>query len=147
MNEIILQWDSSVLVQTINLRREINKSLTMNDISANIAKAHGKKYFDTFRAQIAQFIKVETDLMAIRKKQASITADNATVASVISTSLTATITLVITFFLLFSIINSKGDMLNLNETRVDNIQALNQESNNINYAVVTKSTKSHDQAA
>jgi methyl-accepting chemotaxis protein len=63
----ITLWKNEVTVPMIELRRSIGDSETMNDMAALVGEARGKKFFDQFRAQIAQFSQREKDLMESRK--------------------------------------------------------------------------------
>ena len=73
LNEIsktISSWQEKVTEPVIQLRREIGNAKTMNDMSALVAQAKGKQYFDKFRKQLTTFIQRESVLMDKRKQQA-----------------------------------------------------------------------------
>lgn len=66
-------WDTQVVQPAIALRTQIGNANTMNDLAAVVGEAKGKTFFDTFRKQINDFVKVETDLMVIRQAEAEVT--------------------------------------------------------------------------
>ena len=68
--ETISQWKENVTEPTIALRRKIGDAMTMNDMAKLIKEARGKKYFDTFRSQIATFIEREEVLLKKRQEKA-----------------------------------------------------------------------------
>mgnify|MGYP001816190566 CR=1 FL=1 len=68
--EILKDWQKDVTEPTIQFRRDIGDSATMNDMAHLIAEARGKAYFDKFRGQIATFISREEKLMDQRRKDA-----------------------------------------------------------------------------
>lgn len=68
ITKTITTWQQKVTEPVIKLRREIGNAKTMNDMSALIAQAKGKQYFDKFRSQLATFIQKEKVLMDKRKK-------------------------------------------------------------------------------
>jgi methyl-accepting chemotaxis protein len=63
-------WISDVVEPTIELRRDIGDSKTMDDMADFVGEARGKKYFDKFRGQIAAFVDVEESLLKKRKSGA-----------------------------------------------------------------------------
>jgi methyl-accepting chemotaxis protein len=63
---IVDSWKQSIAKPTIELRRQIGNSKTMDDIADLVGKAEGKVYFDTFRGQISTFIERERNLLAKR---------------------------------------------------------------------------------
>jgi len=67
--QFLRDWQAKVAEGAIKLRREINRSLTMNDMASEVGQARGKVYFDQFRAEIANFIEVEETLLAARNTQ------------------------------------------------------------------------------
>ncbi|MEM1070027.1 MAG: CHASE3 domain-containing protein, partial [Planctomycetota bacterium] len=71
IGETINTWQTEVATPTIQLRRDIGDSKTMNDMAAIIGEARGKTYFDQFRAQIALFTSREQTLMDERKQAAA----------------------------------------------------------------------------
>lgn len=69
LRQTIHQWESNVVEPTIQLRRDIGDSKTMNDMASLIQQARGKTYFDRFRGQIATFIEREEVLLEKRIKE------------------------------------------------------------------------------
>ncbi len=73
VREILKEWQSQVTEPAIEYRREINRNQgiegadTMDNMAALVAQARGKKYFDGFRGLMADFMKIEEDLMVKRK--------------------------------------------------------------------------------
>ncbi len=63
-------WKNDVTEPTIELRRLIGKSKTMDDMRDLVREAKGKVYFDKFREQIKTFTGREQVLMEKRKKAA-----------------------------------------------------------------------------
>lgn len=61
--DIMMEWQKNVTEPSIQLRRNIGDSKTMDDMSDIIAQAHGKKYFDKFRGQISIFKVREQELL------------------------------------------------------------------------------------
>ena len=70
IQENIGGWQSNVTESTIELRREIGDAKTMDDISRLVGEKRGKVYFDKFRGQVKTFIERESNLMAVRQKEA-----------------------------------------------------------------------------
>ncbi|MFP6736989.1 MAG: CHASE3 domain-containing protein [Rhodospirillales bacterium] len=54
---------------TITLRRNIGNAKTINDITALVGEARGKKFFDKFRGQIGTFINREATLLKKRRAE------------------------------------------------------------------------------
>ncbi|MBF0380480.1 MAG: CHASE3 domain-containing protein [Magnetococcales bacterium] len=69
VEDILKGWQQNVTEPTIELRRKIGDAKTMNDISALVGEARGKKYFDKFRGQIATFISREQSLLNKRRAE------------------------------------------------------------------------------
>ncbi|MBM9514899.1 CHASE3 domain-containing protein [Desulfogranum marinum] len=67
VQETIKAWQVNVTEPTIQLRRDIGDSRTMDDMADLVAEARGKVYFDKFRQLIADFTGEEKGLMATRK--------------------------------------------------------------------------------
>ncbi|MGH1486619.1 MAG: CHASE3 domain-containing protein [Cellvibrionaceae bacterium] len=59
-------WNNNVIKPQIELRRDIGKSKTMDDMAVLVSEAKGKIFFDTFRQQIKTFKEREEALMADR---------------------------------------------------------------------------------
>jgi len=70
LSSTIRQWQQKITEPSIQLRRDIGHSKTMNDMSRIIKQAKGKQYFDKFRGQMALFIQREEVLMTQRQTQA-----------------------------------------------------------------------------
>lgn len=66
--QILRDWQTEVVTHSIEFRREIGHSATMNDMADSVAKAEGKAYFDKFREQIQTFIDIELTLLDNRKR-------------------------------------------------------------------------------
>ncbi len=64
-------WVKDIVEPTIDLRRQIGSAKTMDDMADLIGQAQGKQYFDTFREQIATFVRREETLMTERQKAAA----------------------------------------------------------------------------
>ncbi len=67
--DTIKDWQSNVTEPAISMRRQVGSTMTMDDIADLVGEARGKKYFDGFRGLMAEFIKIEQDLMEIRKAE------------------------------------------------------------------------------
>lgn len=60
-------WVKEVTEPTIQLRRDIGDSKTMDDMADLVGEARGKKYFDGFRQIMADFSAEEDGLMIVRQ--------------------------------------------------------------------------------
>ncbi|MCG8669534.1 MAG: methyl-accepting chemotaxis protein [Pseudomonadales bacterium] len=69
VENILGEWQENVTEPAISLRREIGDAKTMNDMAKLVGEAHGKKYFDKFRGQIATFIEREQKLLKQRRNE------------------------------------------------------------------------------
>ena len=73
VEKVLREWQEQVSEPTIALRRKIGDAETMidmaklNDIAKLVGEARGKKYFDRFRALMAEFRAEETGLMEQRQ--------------------------------------------------------------------------------
>ena len=76
-------WNKEVTEPAIEMRRNVGKGLTLDDIAVQVGRALGKKYFDKFRGQIATFIQREASLLGKRQQDAA--AASARVAASIKT--------------------------------------------------------------
>ncbi|SON53002.1 methyl-accepting chemotaxis protein [Vibrio tapetis] len=65
------EWIANVTAPAIELRREVGRGQTMDNIATLVGEARGKVYFDRFRGQIAEFIEIESSLMETRQASAS----------------------------------------------------------------------------
>ncbi len=63
----IKSWQNNVTEPTIELRRVIGQSKTMDDMRDLVGQAKGKVYFDKFRGQIKTFVDREKKLMTKRQ--------------------------------------------------------------------------------
>ena len=79
----IAAWNKEVTEPAIDMRRNVGKGLTLDDIAVQVGRALGKKYFDKFRSQIATFIEREASLLGKRQQDAA--AASAQVAASIKT--------------------------------------------------------------
>ncbi len=68
VSNILKSWQKNVTEPSIDLRREIGNSATMNDIAKLVGEGRGKKYFDKFRSQVTTFNDREKELMVLRQK-------------------------------------------------------------------------------
>lgn len=68
MEDNIRQWDEKVVQKGLTMRREVGDDRTMEDIAAFVGAAHGKRYFDRFRDQIATFVEREAKLLTLREQ-------------------------------------------------------------------------------
>ncbi|MCH7936817.1 MAG: CHASE3 domain-containing protein [Proteobacteria bacterium] len=74
--KIIGDWIAQVTDPAIKMRRQVGPgkgSVTLQDIETLVAAKKGKVFFDAFRAGIAEFSKIEADLMA-KRQQTAVTA-------------------------------------------------------------------------
>lgn len=76
--QTIARWQTDVTEPTIELRRRIGNSKTMNDMADLVQQARGKTYFDTFRGQIKEFRDVEEELMITRREATAEASSSAT---------------------------------------------------------------------
>lgn len=65
--DTLKEWQQNVTEPAIALRREVGTSRTMDDVANLVGQARGKVYFDGFRGLMAEFIKIEADLMVQRQ--------------------------------------------------------------------------------
>ena len=66
---VLRAWQKDVTEPQIALRRQIGDAETMNDMARLVGRGEGKRYFDTFRDQIASFINHEQTRLAGRQKE------------------------------------------------------------------------------
>ncbi|WP_169544113.1 CHASE3 domain-containing protein [Sneathiella aquimaris] len=69
--EILRNWQKDVTEPTIELRRQIGDAPTMNDMAKLVGQAKGKVYFEKFRKQLSELIKIEQDRLATRNAEFS----------------------------------------------------------------------------
>ncbi|MBK1878611.1 methyl-accepting chemotaxis protein [Pelagicoccus mobilis] len=67
VRSIINEWQREIVEPMIAFRREVGSSKTMDEVAAVVGEARGKKYFDSFRAEIANFIEMEAELLVVRE--------------------------------------------------------------------------------
>jgi len=68
--QLIKDWNTQVTDPAIVLRRKVRDGQgSLKDIESLVAQAKGKKFFDAFRGIIAEFSKIEADLMGKRQKE------------------------------------------------------------------------------
>lgn len=67
--EILRNWQKDVTEPSIELRRQIGDAPTMNDMAKQVGEPKGKVYFEKFRKQIGEFIKVEHELLKERNAE------------------------------------------------------------------------------
>ena len=66
---IIQQWIDEVTEPAIALRREVSSGgASLQDVEAMVSRKAGKKFFDAFRGQIAEFSDIERSLMKERQE-------------------------------------------------------------------------------
>ena len=136
------QWKSKVTEPTIALRRQIGESKTMDDMADLVGEAHGKKYFDKFREQVATFAGREQELMDSRMADATNTAAQARYLVTGGTVIIIVLALGISIVLARSITKSIGETVSmfqviaegdltkrLDESRQDELGELAQWSN------------------
>ena len=75
MATTIAEWQKNVTEPTIALRRQIGDAKNMDDMADLIGEARGKKYFDGFRAIMAEFAADEEALMGQRQSDNTSTVD------------------------------------------------------------------------
>ncbi|MCG8525791.1 MAG: methyl-accepting chemotaxis protein [Opitutales bacterium] len=95
----IEEWLSNVTEPTIELRRQIGQSKTMDDMADLVAEARGKIYFDAFREQIATFIGREEKLMGERKAKAQSTVNNTNIIIIAGSLIIIVLSVVISLFI------------------------------------------------
>lgn len=66
--DTIKAWQKDVTEPAIAQRRTVGDTFTMDDIAELVGEARGKTYFDGFRGLMAEFAKIESDLMIERKE-------------------------------------------------------------------------------
>lgn len=66
--KLIKEWNEKVTDPAIEMRRKVGTSYTMDDIAKLEGEGRGKKYFDAFRALMAEFSALEGELIITRKQ-------------------------------------------------------------------------------
>ncbi|WP_459873661.1 methyl-accepting chemotaxis protein [Endothiovibrio diazotrophicus] len=93
-------WARDAAEPEIEARREMNKvTATMDDITAEIEKGTGKKYMDTIRARISEFVGEEQKLIKVRTDRANDLGDTTITVSIAGALIAIVIVGIITFFL------------------------------------------------
>ncbi|NRB20294.1 MAG: methyl-accepting chemotaxis protein, partial [Rhodobacteraceae bacterium] len=65
--DIITEWRATIVEPTLEMRRQIGSSETMDDMADLVGQGRGKSYFDGFRAIMADFQAEEQGLMDSRR--------------------------------------------------------------------------------
>lgn len=68
IESVLRNWQADVTEPTIQLRREIGDSKTMNEMADLMGQAKDKTYFDEFHGLIEDFRNEEETLMTSRQK-------------------------------------------------------------------------------
>ncbi|MDM8518222.1 CHASE3 domain-containing protein, partial [Desulfobacterales bacterium HSG16] len=69
---IIKNWTETVLIDAVKLRKDVNSGLkTLLNIDSFVSEKKGKKYMDNFRLTMAEFIKIESDLIMEHQKSSN----------------------------------------------------------------------------
>lgn len=111
LNEItstISNWKREVVGPVIELRKKIGDAKTMDDMADEIAKARGKVYFDKFRGIIAEFIKIEKDLMLERKEEKASTITFTNTATIISVLLAIVFAVAVGYYIVKNLLQQLG---------------------------------------
>ncbi|MBT5073101.1 MAG: GAF domain-containing protein [Kordiimonadaceae bacterium] len=87
--DILREWQSNVAEPYIEMRGDVGIDRSMTDLGNLVSQAEGKKYFDQFRAIIANFTSIEQNLLDTRidDNNNRISATNIIVASVTITAI------------------------------------------------------------
>jgi len=93
------EWQEKVTEPTIQLRRDIGNTKTMDDMADLVGKVSGNKYFDKFRAHISTFVELEDSLMTERKLIAHNEASSTISIIIIGTLITIIVALLFSFLL------------------------------------------------
>ncbi|MFT5207175.1 MAG: methyl-accepting chemotaxis protein [Candidatus Omnitrophota bacterium] len=109
--ETITLWQKQVARPYIRLRETIGESKTMDDMRDIVGEARGKKYFDKFRSQIADFIDIESTLMIERKSKAENAASSAILVIIVGILSTILIAFVSNFLVGRNISRSIKDVV------------------------------------
>ena len=99
----ILEWQSVVVEPMIQLRSNIGDAKTMNDMAKLVGEARGKVYFDRFRSQIAEFIRIEDQLMKQRQEAAKAAVSNTTYTILTGTVIAVFLGAIISFLVIKAI--------------------------------------------
>lgn len=76
IEENISAWQADVAEANILLRREIGDAKTMDDMADLVGEERGKAYFEEFRSIMAEFSKLERELIEDRERDNDVTAVN-----------------------------------------------------------------------
>ncbi len=133
----IKEWQKNVTEPAIQLRRKIGNAKTMDNMADLIGEAHGKKYFDKFRALMNDFNVDEQKLMKVRQENNNSTVNNTFnfiyVAVLLSVIISITIAMVV----------SKGVLMQIGG-EPDEIQGIAKEVANGNLTMRFSEQESRD---
>ncbi|EDY82672.1 CHASE3 domain family [Verrucomicrobiia bacterium DG1235] len=105
------EWQREVVEPMIAFRREVGTSKTMDEVASVVGEARGKKYFDSFRAEIADFIQAEADLLVVREAALNSTA-SFTHSAVVAGGLAAVVAICfVMFFVSRSVVKPIGSII------------------------------------
>ncbi|MCT4559702.1 MAG: CHASE3 domain-containing protein [Pelagimonas sp.] len=65
--QVLRDWQTQIAQPMIALRKDIGDAASMNDMAYEIRKERGKTFFDSFRAEIDQFIDIEREILQQRQ--------------------------------------------------------------------------------
>lgn len=117
VNSILKEWQINVTEPIIELRRNVGKTKTMNDIAALVGEARGKQYFDKFRQLMAEFKSEEEKLMVVRQENNS----KRVRSTIITVSLCAITAIIIGILLSLGITRSVMDQLGSDPSEIAEI--------------------------
>lgn len=69
IDSTIADWQTNVTDKAVVKRRQVGKTMTMDDIAHLVGQAHGKKYFDKFRSEVTSFIEQNRETMSSMKQE------------------------------------------------------------------------------
>ncbi|QFU21158.1 CHASE3 domain-containing protein [Shewanella eurypsychrophilus] len=101
-------WIGKVVLQQIELRREIGNSKTMDDMADLVGQAKGKVFFDQFRSQISTFKSRESTLMTSRMESMQATESFVVNSSIFGTLIAIILGIVIALTLTKNVVNLLG---------------------------------------
>ncbi len=68
-------WQKHIVQPSLEMRKKVGASLSMDDVANQVRKGEGKVYFDSFRAIMAEFTSIEAALMMERSAAKEATSD------------------------------------------------------------------------
>lgn len=102
-------WEKQAALPEIAARREMNKvSATLNDVTALIENGTGKRYMDSIRAKLDEFISEEQGLIEARTLEANDIASTTIMLSIVSALLSAFIVAIFSFFIIRNVQQQVG---------------------------------------